>query len=84
MDSQRGVLMADLRGWRRQVTLTQEQLAALAGVSRQTIWHAERMKPISIPNVQAIARALGISVQQLRFDYAPHSVQRRTSPDAES
>jgi len=84
MDSQRGVLVVDLRGWRRQATLTQEQLAALAGVSRQTIWNAERLKPISIPNVQAIARALGISVQQIRFDYAPHSIQRRTSSDGDS
>jgi DNA-binding XRE family transcriptional regulator len=68
---QRGVLVADLRGWRRHATLTQEQLAARAGVSRLTVLHAERHLPISIPNVQALAKALGMSVQQLRFDNAP-------------
>ena len=69
--AQRGVLVADLRGWRRHATLTQEQLAARAGVSRLTVLHAERHLPISIPNVQAIAKALGINVQHLRFDHAP-------------
>lgn len=68
---QRGVLVADLRGWRRHATLTQEQLAAQAGVSRLTVVHAEHHFPISIPNVQALARALGMSVQQLRFCCAP-------------
>lgn len=68
---QRGVLVVDLRGWRRRATLTQEQLAARAGVSRLTVYHAEHNVPISIPNVQAIAKALGISVEQLRFQYAP-------------
>jgi transcriptional regulator with XRE-family HTH domain len=70
VNGQRGVSVADLRGWRRQATLTQEQLAEMAGISRQTIMHAEQNVPISIPNVQAIAKALGISVQQLRFEYA--------------
>lgn len=68
---QRGVLVVDLRGWRRHATLTQEQLAAQAGISRLTVVHAERHVPISIPNVQALAKALSMNVQQLRFDYAP-------------
>lgn len=74
---QRGVLVADLRGWRRHATLTQQQLAARANVSRLTVLHAERHLPISIPNVQTLANALGISVQQLRFDDAPQEDRPR-------
>lgn len=63
--AQRGVILAHLAAWRRYVALTQKELAERAHVSRPTIARAESGEPVSLPNVRAIARALGITVQQL-------------------
>lgn len=62
---QRGVPLPHLAAWRRYVALTQSELAERADVSRPTITRAERGEPVSLPNVRAIAEALGITVQKL-------------------
>lgn len=68
MPAERGVTVADLKGWRLRATLTQGQLAGKAGVARATIVRGEGGGTLSIPNVQALAAALGITVEQLRFE----------------
>ena len=73
MAAQRGVTVADLKGWRLRATLTQAQLAERADVARPTIQRGERGETLSIPNVQALAAALGITVEQLRFERAPET-----------
>lgn len=73
MPAERGVTVADLRGWRLYATMTQKQLAERAGIARATVVRGETGGTLSIPNVQSLAEALGISVEQLRYEQAPHT-----------
>ena len=45
--------------------LTQEQLAAKAGVSVATVSDLERGQPGAIPTVQKLAEALGVTPREL-------------------
>ncbi len=50
---------------RNLATLTQEQLAQVAGVQRQTIGRIEQGGEASLRTVRALARALGCSTRDL-------------------
>lgn len=60
------ILLPYLRGWRADKGLTQEQLAAAADVARGTILRAEGGAAVNVRTVAKLARALGISVHDLR------------------
>ncbi|HEV2460200.1 MAG TPA: helix-turn-helix transcriptional regulator [Ktedonobacterales bacterium] len=55
-----------LRYHRLHRLLTQEQVAAAAAVSVPTIIRAEGGKPVGALTAEKLARALGVSVRQLR------------------
>lgn len=55
-----------LRAWRADKGHTQRELAALADVSHNTILRAEAGAPINVRTLAKLARALGISVHELR------------------
>lgn len=68
-----------LRGLREQAGLSQEQLADLAAVHRTYVSSVERgHRNISLANIQALADALGVPVQQMFVDGGPTSSRRRT------
>lgn len=68
MPAERGVAVPYLRAWRLRATLKQEELAERAGVSRPTVQRGERVETLSIDNIRKLAAALGITVEQLRFE----------------
>jgi transcriptional regulator with XRE-family HTH domain len=59
------ITIQDLRAWRIDRGLTQAQLAKLAGVGRATIARAESSEGVSVTTPAKIAKALGITVQEL-------------------
>lgn len=60
------MLLPHLQGWRADRGMTQTELAEKAGVAASTVRRAERSESISPVNVAKIAKALGISVRELR------------------
>lgn len=62
-----GITLPYLRAWRLRAVLKQGELAQRAGVARSTVVRAERAGSISLDNVRALAHALGVSVDELRF-----------------
>ena len=63
----RGLTTPYLRAWRLHAALKQNELADKAHVARATVQRGERGEPLSIDNVRALAQALGVTVEQLRF-----------------
>jgi transcriptional regulator with XRE-family HTH domain len=55
-----------LRHWRIQRLLTQAQVATAADVSVPTVIRAEGGKPVGALTAERLARALGVTVRQLR------------------
>lgn len=55
-----------LRAWRADKGWTQDELAEHADVARGTVLRAERDEPVNVRTVAKLARALGISVHDLR------------------
>lgn len=55
-----------LQGWRADKGFTQKGLAKAAGVAASTVRRAEKGEAISVVNVAKIAKALGITVTNLR------------------
>ena len=56
-----------LRAWREYQSFGQRELARLAGLNQATIYNLEILgKPAQPKTVRALAKALGITVQQLR------------------
>ena len=55
-----------LRSWRADKGLTQIELAERAGVGRGTIMRAENGKAINVRTLAQLAKALGITVHELR------------------
>ena len=55
-----------LRDWRADKGLTQEELAQTAQVSRGTVLRAENGGAVNVRTLAKLARALGISVHDLR------------------
>lgn len=53
---------------RKQKGITQEELAAKAGLHRAYFWDIENGRNISIKTAYKIARALGVTLSQL-FDF---------------
>ena len=68
MTAERGIPVPYLREWRLRATLKQEELAEKAGISRPTVQRGERGDTLSIDNIRKLATALGITVEQLRFE----------------
>lgn len=64
-DVARGVTLPRLQEARRRVPLTQDQLAAQAGVSIGSVWRAERGDPVAVVTAQKIAAALGVPTASL-------------------
>ena len=62
-----GVEVPHLRLWRVRKLVKQSDLAKAAGVSRFTVQRAERGERISFDNVRKLAAALGITLDQLRY-----------------
>lgn len=54
-----------IRGLRRQKGLSQEELAAEAGLHRAYMWEVEKGRNISVKTAYKIARALGIGLRDL-------------------
>lgn len=72
----RGMPLPYLVKWRKWACLSQVQLAERAEINIQTIKNIEvggRTKTATFYSVQAIAQALGISVQQLAEEEPPAS-----------
>jgi len=71
-----------IRAHRALRNLTQQQLADLAGLDKQTIWGLEcgRNKPL-LDTVGKVARALGVPLADLVPDEAPN-LQAPPAPDA--
>jgi transcriptional regulator with XRE-family HTH domain len=65
MAEQRGVLMPNLRAWRRDRGLTQGELAQVSGVAISTITRAENEQPVSLRNARKLAAALKLEYRQL-------------------
>ena len=55
-----------LRAWRADKGLTQVELAAKADVARNTVLRAEAGEPVNVRTLAKLARALGITVRELR------------------
>lgn len=55
-----------LRAWRLVRELRQVDLAEAAGVSKPVVERAERGLPVRALSAQKMARALGVSVEQLQ------------------
>ena len=56
-----------LRAWREHQSFGQREIAGLAGLNQATLYHLEVLgRPAQPRTVRALAKALGISVQQLR------------------
>jgi transcriptional regulator with XRE-family HTH domain len=60
------IYLPHLRAWRADQGLTQRELAEKAGVSVGTVLRAEAGGPMRVNNIAKLARALGISVHDLR------------------
>jgi transcriptional regulator with XRE-family HTH domain len=58
--------MAHVRAWRLSKLWTQQKLAAESGVSVPTIIRAEQGAKVGALTATKLARALGVSVNQLR------------------
>lgn len=58
----------NIRKYRDALRWTQKQLAQAAGLSIQTVQRAEAGESISAASLQAIAAAIRVSVEDLRFD----------------
>jgi len=68
-----------LRALREQAGFSQEALADLAAVHRTYVSSVERGKRnISLANIQALADALGVPVEQMFRDAGPTDPMRRT------
>jgi DNA-binding XRE family transcriptional regulator len=67
-----GVEVPHLQAWRIRKLMKQWDLAKAAGVSRFTVQRAERGERISFDNVRAMAQALGVTPDELRY-HAPDS-----------
>jgi transcriptional regulator with XRE-family HTH domain len=55
-----------LRGWRADHGMTQEELAQKAQVARGTIIRAESGAPVNVRTLSRLAKALGLTVRELR------------------
>jgi transcriptional regulator with XRE-family HTH domain len=66
--TERGVRLPRLRAWRKRRGVTQNELAAKAGVAQATITRAERGQAVNIPNARKIAQALGVEYSELLSD----------------
>jgi transcriptional regulator with XRE-family HTH domain len=55
-----------LRGWRANRGMTQGELAEAAQVARGTIVRAESGAPVNVRTLARLARALGLTVNELR------------------
>lgn len=64
-DVAQGVTLPGLKAARRRAFLTQEQLAARAGLNVVTLFRAERGEPVSLTTAQKLATALGVEPHEL-------------------
>lgn len=78
-NSPRGVTVPYLAAWRRARLLTQKDLAERAGISRPTITRGEAGGSISYVHVRALADALGVSPDALRYE-DPEAQQGKEKP----
>jgi transcriptional regulator with XRE-family HTH domain len=62
------VRLPSLRAWRLQRELRQVDLATTAGVSKPVVERAERGQPVRALSAAKLARALGVTVQQLESE----------------
>ena len=65
------VLVPRLKAHRIRLALSQEDLAAKAGLGRQTVARGERDLPIRPSSVRKLARALKVSPQELQRQEPP-------------
>ena len=63
-----GISVQHLRAWRLRKLMKQGELAKRAGVGRSTVIRAEQGGSISFDSVRALSYALGVTVEQLRFE----------------
>jgi transcriptional regulator with XRE-family HTH domain len=63
------VIASNIRQHRETLTWTQEQLAQAANISPRTVQRAEEGRGLSAETLLAIAGAMNISVEALRFDF---------------
>ena len=60
------VVLPSLRSWRIRRGYTEQQLASLSGMRRNTIWRIEAGHPARVGTAQRFAEALGIPVAYLQ------------------
>jgi transcriptional regulator with XRE-family HTH domain len=65
MATRSDIVIRDLRAWRIDRGMTQAQLAQLAGIGRATVARAETGEGVGVRTPAKIAKALGITVQEL-------------------
>jgi transcriptional regulator with XRE-family HTH domain len=78
---EKGLRVRDLKAWRLRATLSQEDLAEKADVSRATIVRGEAGGTLSFGNIRKLAAALGITVDELRFG-EPEEPRPKSEPAA--
>jgi transcriptional regulator with XRE-family HTH domain len=71
----KGTPLPYLAAWRKRAYLSQSELATRAGINTQTVKNIEKARYAGAQrySIQAIAQALGISVQELAEEEPPAS-----------
>lgn len=67
MAAPRGFVLPHARAWRERLWLTQQELAGSAGIKVSVVSRAEQGGAVSIPTVRNLAKALGITPDQLCY-----------------
>jgi transcriptional regulator with XRE-family HTH domain len=57
--------LPNLFNWRVVKNLNREQLAAKANITRQTVSRAEQGEEVTVSTAHALAKGLGITIQEL-------------------
>lgn len=86
MDAARGALGENLRALRAQRGLSQEELARIAGVTRETVnkWESGAIGNIRTSNLNTIRSHFGLSVDDLRSETSGLAAQARRSSLADA
>jgi DNA-binding XRE family transcriptional regulator len=71
LDLRYGVKVPNLRVWRQSRFLSQTELAAHVGVSRDTILAAEAGRPIRLVTLGRLAKFFKVSRETLIYDQPP-------------
>lgn len=77
-DLRMGTLVPYLQAWRLYNILDQAELADMAGISAMTVLNGEQGKPLRRTTIGKLARALGVTRQQLVYQQPPNMEKKST------